>query len=221
MSSRSRPNPFSGDIHTGRRWRHSLHWTRRCLEWNPAHRLNTENIFGWQILMWRKKCLRGAQNGQNLGLYLIFASAHLEVLVQPVAVIICATQLSLLLTPAETEKFYYFHASWNRWVFLLLTLAETDWFFSFSRQLKQKGFTPFHASWKRKVLLLFTPAETERFYSFSLQLKQKSFAPIHASWNRKVSLLFTPAETEKFFSSPQHYANWKKQVFETWSQIRI
>ena len=186
MSSRSRPNPYSGDIHTGRRWMQSLHWTRRCLEWNPAHRLNTENIFGWQILMCRKKYLRGAQNGQNLGLYLIFASAHLEVLVQPVAVIICATKLSLLLTPAETEKFYYFHASWNREVLLLFMPAETEKFYSYSRQLKQKGFAPFHASWNRKILFLFTPTETKKLYFF------------HASWNRRVLLLLMPAETERF-----------------------
>ena len=148
MSSRSRPNPYSGDIHTGRWWRHSLHWTRRCLEWNPAHRLNTENIFGWQILMWRKKYLRGTEFGALSDICISSPWGP------------CAASCSHHLCDTAVPPS---HASWNRKVLLL------------SCQLKQKGFPPSHASWNRKVLLLFTPAETKKFHSFSRQLKQKVF----------------------------------------------
>ena len=58
------PNPGCLDIHTGRRWRCSPHWTRRSLEWSSAHRSCTEKIFirrhlfhSWTILKCKTICI--------------------------------------------------------------------------------------------------------------------------------------------------------------------
>ena len=110
IASPSHPSPCPRDIHTGRRSRLSPHWTRPGRGWSSTHKSNTEKVFWSQILVLRKVTLVSCMfyGATSLFMQVIISFEfldHLEILVEPVAVSIWATQLSFLLAPAERALF--------------------------------------------------------------------------------------------------------------------